>query len=160
MRIGSGFDVHQLVPGRPLVLGGIRIPFDKGLDGHSDADAVLHAITDALLGALALGDIGQHFPPGDERYAGMDSREFVLRSWEMVRNQGYQLENLDVTVLCERPKLRPYIDDIRNQIAKLLEADIRQISIKATTMETMGFIGREEGIGAQAVVLLRDTKET
>lgn len=158
MRIGFGFDVHQLKPERPLILGGVKVPFHLGLYGHSDADVVLHAVTDALLGALALGDIGQHFPPGDDRYAGMDSREFVRQSLAMVKEREYRLANLDITILCERPKLRPFIDEMRLQISHLLEAQLDQISVKATTMETMGFVGREEGIGAQAVVLLEKEK--
>lgn len=154
MRVGIGFDVHQLKPHRPLVLGGIQIPFELGLDGHSDADVILHAVMDAMLGALALGDIGKHFPNSDERFRGADSQELLRHVWSLVTSKGYELGNLDVMVMCERPKLQPYIDSMRERIANLTESEIDEVSIKATTMETMGFVGREEGIAAQAVVLL------
>ncbi|WP_026962509.1 2-C-methyl-D-erythritol 2,4-cyclodiphosphate synthase [Alicyclobacillus herbarius] len=154
MRIGLGFDVHPLVEGRPLVLGGVTIPFERGLDGHSDADVVLHAVMDAMLGALALGDIGQHFPNTDSRYRGADSRALARQVYQLVQARGYRLGNLDVMVLCERPKLAPHIPQMRQGMAELYQARVEQISVKATTAERLGFIGREEGIGAQAVVLL------
>lgn len=158
MRIGMGFDVHRFVAGRKLVLGGVELNSVYGLDGHSDADVVLHAVMDALLGALALGDIGQHFPDTDERYRGADSSELTRRVWGMVCAHGYKLANMDLMVLAEKPRIAPYSEAIRQSIAKLLDASPNQISLKATTMERLGFIGREEGMAAQAVVLLERTE--
>ena len=158
MRIGYGYDVHRLVSGRPLVLGGVTIPHEKGLDGHSDADALLHAITDALLGALALGDIGQHFPDNDPAYKQIDSRILLRRAYSLIIEKGFVLANLDATVVAERPKLKNYIPDMSSVIADDLNCQIDQISVKATTSEKMGFAGREEGIAAMAVVLLEREK--
>ena len=154
MRIGMGYDVHQLVEGRPLILGGITIPHEMGLLGHSDADVLLHAIKDAILGALALGDIGKHFPDTDERYKGADSIQLLAHVWNLAKDRGYSLGNLDCVVMAERPKLRPYIDEMRGVLARELNADLDQINVKATTTEKLGFVGREEGMAAQAVVLL------
>ncbi|MGN8225153.1 2-C-methyl-D-erythritol 2,4-cyclodiphosphate synthase [Gracilimonas sp. BCB1] len=155
MRIGYGYDVHRFSEGRKLMLGGVEIPHDKGLLGHSDADVLLHAITDALLGSLALGDIGSHFPDTDPEFKNVDSRELLRKSYELIKEKGYRLGNLDATVIAEQPKLRPYIDDIRKTIAEDLGCSIDDISVKATTSEKMGFAGREEGIIAQAVVLIQ-----
>lgn len=158
MRIGYGFDVHQLVEGRKLILGGIEIPFKKGLLGHSDADVLLHAVTDALLGALALGDIGQHFPDTDPQHKDADSRDLLRYCYSLVKDEGYQLSNLDATIVTERPKLMSYLPKIREAIASDLEVDLDQVSVKATTSEKMGFVGREEGISATAVVLIEKSK--
>ncbi len=154
MRIGYGFDIHALVEGRKLILGGVEIPFEKGLLGHSDADVLLHAISDALLGAVALGDIGQHFPDTDPKYKGVDSRILLKECYRLVQEKGYQLSNLDATIVAQRPKLMSYIPAIRETIAQDLGASIDKISIKATTSERMGFVGREEGISVSAVVLV------
>lgn len=154
MRIGYGYDVHQFQEGRKLMLGGIEIPHDKGLLGHSDADVLLHSITDALLGAMALGDIGSHFPDTDDAYKNADSRKLLRMSYELVRKKGYELGNLDATVITEQPKLRPYINEIRESIAGILECTVEDISVKATTSEKMGFAGRGEGMIAQSVVLI------
>ena len=158
MRIGYGYDVHRLVSGRPLVLGGVTIPHEKGLDGHSDADALLHAITDAFLGALALGDIGQHFPDNEPAYKQIDSRILLRRAYSLITGKGFWLTNLDATIVAERPKLKNYIPDMRAVIAGDLNCQLDQISVKATTSEKMGFAGREEGIAAMAVVLLEHKK--
>ena len=155
MRIGSGYDVHRLVEGRKLILGGVTIPHTLGLLGHSDADVLLHAITDAILGAAALGDIGLHFPDTDEEWKGADSRKLLAMAYEKVKNKGYELENLDATILAQKPKLRPYIDEMRKNIATTLGVDIDQVNVKATTEEGLGFTGSEEGIAAQAVALLK-----
>lgn len=162
MRIGHGFDVHQLVEGRRCIIGGIDIPHEKGLAGHSDADVLLHTITDAILGALALGDIGRHFPDTDPQYKDADSAKLLVTVWQMAKDRGIRLGNLDATIMAQRPKLAPYIDPIRRRIAELLEADIDQINVKATTTEKLGFVGREEGIAAEAVILLvkDETKQT
>ncbi|TVR18457.1 MAG: 2-C-methyl-D-erythritol 2,4-cyclodiphosphate synthase [Balneolaceae bacterium] len=153
-RIGQGYDIHRLAEGRDLILGGILIPHSKGLLGHSDADVLLHAITDALLGALSLGDIGTHFPDTDPLYEGADSIELLKRSYDLVQAKGYQLVNADTTIIAERPKIKPNIIQIRERIASALDIEIEAVSVKATTGEKMGFIGREEGIAAQAIVLL------
>ena len=158
MRIGSGYDVHKLVEGRKLILGGVEIPHSLGLDGHSDADVVLHAITDALLGAAALGDIGLHFPDTDDTYKGADSIELMKVAYKKVLDAGYSLGNLDATIIAQKPKLRPYIDKMRENIATALEVSVNQVNVKATTEEKLGFTGREEGISAQAVVLLNERK--
>ncbi len=155
MRIGHGYDVHKLVEGRDLILGGVKIPHTLGLLGHSDADVLLHAISDALLGAAALGDIGAHFPDTDPAYKGADSLLLLREVVRLVGEQGYVLCNLDATVLAQRPKLRPYIDQMRQNIADACGADISQISVKATTEEHLGFTGREEGIAAHCVALLQ-----
>jgi 2-C-methyl-D-erythritol 2,4-cyclodiphosphate synthase len=154
IRIGTGFDVHRLVEGRPLIIGGITIPYEKGLLGHSDADVLLHAVKDALLGAIGEGDIGRHFPDTDERFKGANSVELMRHVWQMVRTKRYQLGNLDCTIIAQQPKLAPYIEEMRGLIAKELEADLSQINVKATTTEKLGFTGRGEGIAAQTTVLL------
>ncbi|MEW5796635.1 MAG: 2-C-methyl-D-erythritol 2,4-cyclodiphosphate synthase [Candidatus Zixiibacteriota bacterium] len=155
MRIGHGYDVHRLVAGRRLMLGGVEVPFEKGLLGHSDADVLLHAIADALLGAAGLGDIGRHFPPTDERYKDADSTVLLSDVVAMVRRAGYKsVCNVDCVVMAERPKLASYIDSMRSRIAKILMTDPENVSVKATTCEGLGFIGREEGIAASAVCLI------
>ena len=154
MRIGHGYDVHRLVEGRPLILGGVSIPFEKGLLGHSDADVLLHAIMDALLGAAALGDIGLWFPDTDERFAGAASGDLLSHVAALVGDAGFRIENIDATLLAERPKLRPYIDDMRAAVAARCRLDTSQVSIKATTEEGLGFTGTGEGIAAHAVCLL------
>ncbi len=154
MRIGQGYDVHRLVAGRKCILGGVEIPHAKGLLGHSDADVLLHAISDALLGASALGDIGLHFPPEDAAYAGADSRALLRRVAELVRREGYRIINVDATILAERPKLRPYVSAMRENIAEDLQIAPSSVSVKATTEEGLGFTGAEEGIAAQAICLL------
>ena len=154
MRIGHGYDVHKLVEGRDLILGGVKIPHRLGLLGHSDADVLLHAISDALLGALALGDIGKHFPDTDPAYKGADSIVLLQHVMELIEAEGYTVGNIDATILAQQPKLRPHIDAMRGNIAKAVGADISQISVKATTEEHLGFTGREEGIAAHAVCLL------
>lgn len=156
-RIGQGFDVHQLVEGRPLIIGGITIPYEKGLLGHSDADVLLHTVTDAVLGAIGAGDIGKHFPDTDPEFKDADSAKLLSQVWEFVKKEGYQLGNLDCTIIAQKPKMAPYIEQMRTRIAELLEADVRDINVKATTTEKLGFTGRGEGIAAQAVVLLRKT---
>lgn len=153
-RIGFGYDVHQLVEGRDLLLGGVHIPFEKGLLGHSDADVLLHAITDAILGAVAMGDIGRHFPDTDPRYKDADSRLLLRDAYALAMNEGYELSNVDATIIAQRPKLLPYMQLIRENIAEDLIVDLNQVSVKATTSESIGFLGREEGIAAHAVVLL------
>lgn len=154
IRTGYGYDLHRLAAGRKLVLGGVTIPFEKGLEGHSDADVLLHAITDALLGAAAMGDIGAHFPDTDPAWKGADSRHLLRATVERVRQAGYRIGNVDSTVVAERPKLRPYVDGMRALIAEDLGVDPDAVSVKATTSEKIGMIGREEGICAMAVCLL------
>lgn len=155
MRIGQGFDVHQLVEGRPCIIGGVTIPHEKGLLGHSDADVLLHAISDALLGAIGEGDIGRHFPDTDPAYKGADSLQLLKVVWRLVREKGYRLGNVDATIIAQAPKMAPHIPRMREIIASALEAnDPGQINIKATTTEKLGFTGRGEGIAAQAVCLL------
>lgn len=154
MRIGHGYDVHRLVSGRKLILGGVDINYELGLLGHSDADVLVHAIMDAMLGALALGDIGQHFPDNDEKYLGADSIELLKKVGELVKDKGYTVVNIDSTVLCQRPKLKPYIPDMRAVIAAALNIDADVVSVKATTEEGLGFTGNGEGIAAHAVCLL------
>lgn len=158
VRIGQGFDIHQLVEDRPLIIGGIEIPFHKGLYGHSDADVLLHTIADAVLGALALGDIGKYFPDTDPRYKDANSAQLLQEVWNMVIDRGYQLGNLDATILAQKPKMAPYIPLIRKNIAEILKTDESRISVKATTMEKLGPIGKEQGIAAMSVILL--TKRT
>ena len=154
MRIGHGYDVHRLVEGRALVLGGVRIPFEKGLDGHSDADVLTHAVMDALLGAAALGDIGKLFPDTDDRYLGADSVALLREVDRRLTEAGYRLGNLDVTVIAQRPKLAPYINQMRQNLAAALRTELQNISVKATTEEHLGFTGSGEGIAAHAVCLL------
>jgi 2-C-methyl-D-erythritol 2,4-cyclodiphosphate synthase len=154
MRIGHGYDVHQLVEGRELVLGGVRIPHRKGLLGHSDADALIHAVCDACLGAAGLGDIGRHFPDSDAQYKNIDSRVLLRRVRETLAENGWRVENVDSTIVAQAPKLAPYIAAMAANIAADLGIDILQVNVKATTTERLGFAGREEGIAAYAVVLL------
>lgn len=154
IRIGQGFDVHRLVEGRPLIIGGVEIPYEKGLLGHSDADVLLHTITDACLGAIGEGDIGRHFPDTDPKYKDADSAQLLTSVWELVKNKGYKLGNLDCTIMVEKPKMAPYIQEIRKRISELLDAKEEQINVKATTTEKLGFTGRGEGIASLAVVLL------
>ena len=154
MRIGHGYDVHRLVPDRALILGGVTIPYEKGLDGHSDADVLVHAIMDALLGAAAMGDIGKLFPDNDDRYLGADSMELLREVSCRLSGAGYRLGNLDATIIAQRPKLAPYIDQMRRNIADTLHTDIENISVKATTEEHLGFTGSGEGISAHAVCLI------
>lgn len=153
-RIGFGYDAHRLVEGRALILGGLSVPFGKGLLGHSDADVLVHAVIDALLGALAKGDIGRHFPDTDPAYKDMQSLRMLEKVLGWVREDGYQVNNLDATIVAQRPKLAPYIPDIQARLSQTLQAPVSQISVKAKTSEGMGFCGREEGIEAFAVVLL------
>ena len=154
MRIGSGYDVHRLVEGRKLILGGVEIPFEKGLQGHSDADVLLHALMDALLGAAALGDIGLHFPDTDARYEGADSLQLLAEVRRMLGEAGYRVHNVDVTVIAQAPKLRPHIDEMTQNIAATLAVEKTAVNVKATTEEGLGFTGRGEGIAAQAVCTL------
>ena len=154
IRIGNGFDVHAFEAGRPLVIGGVAIPFDRGLAGHSDADVLLHAIADAILGALALGDIGVHFPDTEARWKGADSRMLLRHVMSLARERGYAIGNVDATVVAEAPRLRPHVDAMRANIAADLGCDPSAVSVKATTTERLGFTGREEGIAALASVLL------
>ena len=154
MRIGFGFDVHQLSEDREFWLGGIKIPAAKGILGHSDADVLLHAICDAILGALALGDIGKHFPDTDQSFKGIDSKILLSKTIELISQKGYRIGNIDSSVVLQQPKIMPYADDMRKCIAELCQISIDDVSIKATTNEKMGFIGREEGIVAYAVVML------
>lgn len=154
MRIGQGFDVHRLVPGRRLILGGVEVPYEMGLLGHSDADVLIHALMDALLGAIGAGDIGVHFPDRDPDYKDIDSTILLQRVLSLINKQGYQITNLDATIIAERPKLAGYIPQMKQRIAELAQIDISQVSIKATTTEGLGFTGQGEGIAALAVVLL------
>ena len=154
MRIGHGYDVHALTEGRDLILGGVKIPYERGLMGHSDADVLAHAISDALLGAAALGDIGVLFPDNDPQYEGADSLKLLSAVVAAVRRKGYAIGNIDATVIAQRPKLRPYIDEMRRNLASACNIDLDCISVKATTEEHMGFTGRGEGISAHAVCLL------
>ena len=154
MRIGHGYDVHRLVEGRALILGGVRIPFEKGLDGHSDADVLTHAVMDALLGAAAMGDIGKLFPDTDDRYLGADSIALLREVDRRLTETGYRLGNLDVTVIAQRPKLAPYINQMRQNLAAALHTELQNVSVKATTEEHLGFTGSGEGIAAHAVCLL------
>ncbi len=150
-RFGIGYDVHRLVPGRKLILGNVEIPHSLGLLGHSDADVLIHAIIDALLGAAALGDIGSHFPDNDDRYKNIDSGELLKKTGELLKNAGFKIGNIDSIVIAQKPKLASYIPEMRKRIAEILEIDINSVSVKATTEEKLGFTGREEGIAAQAV---------
>lgn len=154
-RTGLGFDVHQLSEGRKLIIGGVEIPFAKGLLGHSDADVLLHAISDALLGSLALGDVGIHFPDSDEKYKNADSKVLLRKVYDLVLQQGYVLGNVDAVVAMQIPKLAPFIPSMQKIIAKVLDSNINQISIKATTTEKLGFVGRGEGVSAFAIVLIQ-----
>lgn len=155
MRIGIGYDVHRLVPNRKLVIGGIEIPYEKGLDGHSDADVLIHAIMDSILGAMGEGDIGRHFPDSDEQYKGISSVELLRKIYSLVKQKNFEIGNIDAVVIAQNPKMSPYIEKMECVIAKTLNTDKKNINIKATTTEKLGFEGREEGISCQAVCLLR-----
>ena len=159
MRIGMGYDVHRFAEDRKLIIGGVDIPYEKGLDGHSDADVLLHAISDALLGAAALGDIGKHFPDTDPEYEGADSLKLLSLVGEMLEEEFYMIENIDATIIAQAPKMRPYIDEMRENIASALGIDISQVSVKATTEEGLGFTGRGEGIASQAICMLTSPRE-
>ena len=154
MRIGMGYDVHRLTQGRPLIVGGVEIPYEKGLLGHSDADVLLHAVMDALLGAAALGDIGKHFPDTDSAYRGISSMELLKRVGELLEEGCFLVENIDATIIAQAPKMRPFIDRMRQNIADVLKIDLSQVNVKTTTEEGLGFTGSGEGISAQAVCLL------
>lgn len=154
MRIGSGFDVHAFTEGSAVTLGGIQIAYTQSLLAHSDGDVLIHALCDALLGALALGDIGVHFPPSDASYKNADSTELLAQCMQMIRSKGYELANADMTLICEQPKINPHVLAMRERLASVMQVAIEQLSIKATTTEQLGFTGRGEGIAAQAVVLL------
>jgi 2-C-methyl-D-erythritol 2,4-cyclodiphosphate synthase len=154
-RIGQGFDVHQLTEGRPLIIGGITIPYEKGLLGHSDADVLLHTVSDACLGAIGEGDIGRHFPDTDPNFKDADSAKLMEHVWMLVKEKGYELVNADCTIIAQMPKMSPYIEQMKERIAELLEASPEQINVKATTTEKLGFTGRGEGIAAQVAVLLK-----
>lgn len=154
IRIGNGYDVHKLVEGRDLILGGVKIDYEKGLLGHSDADVLIHAIMDAILGAMADEDIGYHFPDTSDDYLDIDSRVLLRRVYAMVKEEGYSISNIDATVIMQRPKLRPYIDEMRANIAKDLELSIDRVSVKATTTENLGFEGREEGVSCIVSTIL------
>ena len=155
MRIGNGYDVHKLVSGRKLIIGGVEIPHTMGLLGHSDADVLLHAISDAILGACAMGDIGGMFPDTDEKWKGADSLKLLEAVVDRINEQGYEIENIDSILIAQRPKMKPYIEQMRANIAKACKIDINSVSVKATTEEMLGFTGREEGISAHAVVLIK-----
>lgn len=154
LRIGNGYDVHRLVEGRKLILGGIEIPHTKGVLGHSDGDVLIHAIMDAMLGALALGDIGQHFPDTDMKYENIDSTILLTRVKELIEERGYRVINLDSIVVLQKPKIKPYIEAMRKRVAEVLEIDVEQVSVKATTEEKLGFTGDETGVKSYCVVLL------
>ena len=156
MRIGTGYDVHRLTGGRRLILGGVDIPYEKGLAGHSDADVLLHAVMDAMLGAAALGDIGKHFPDTDESYKGISSLILLKKVGEVLADNRFVVSNIDSTIIAQAPRLRPYIDEMRKNIAEALSLDISAVSVKATTEEGLGFTGKGEGIAAQAVCLLSE----
>lgn len=158
MRIGIGFDVHKLVENRKLIMGGVLIPYEKGLLGHSDADVLIHAIMDALLGSLALGDIGKHFPDSDPAYKGISSMLLLEAVYELILKEGYKVSNIDSIIICERPKMKPYIDEMRHNVACALKVDDTCVSVKATTTEKLGFEGQGLGISAKAVCLLEKIK--
>jgi len=154
IRVGQGFDVHRLAEGRDCIVGGVKISYEKGLLGHSDADVLLHAVSDAVLGALALGDIGKHFPDTDPAYEGADSVKLLEHVWSLAKERGYKLGNADATIIAQAPKMAPHIPAMTEVIARALEADASQVNVKATTTERLGFTGRGEGIAAQAIVCL------
>ena len=156
MRIGHGYDVHKLVEDRDLILGGVKIPFEKGLLGHSDADVLLHAVSDALLGAAALGDIGYHFPDTDPKYKGADSRVLLREVRQKIADAGYRVGNVDVTMIAQKPKLKPYIEQMMQNIAEDLQIDVSRVNVKATTEEKLGFTGSGEGMSCHAVCLLEE----
>jgi len=154
MRVGIGYDVHQLVEGRPCIIGGVTIPYERGLLGHSDADVLLHAISDAILGALGQGDIGKHFPDTDQAFKDADSLVLLQQVWQIARTMGYELGNIDAVIIAEKPKMAPYIPQMVEKLATALDTDKSNVNVKATTTEKLGFVGREEGIAAQAIVCL------
>lgn len=156
MRVGIGYDVHKLTEGRDMIIGGVHVPYEKGLLGHSDADVLLHAIMDALLGAAALGDIGKHFPDTDERYKGASSVKLLECVKVLLDEKGYRVNNIDATIIAQRPKLRPYIEQMEENIAKTLEISVDQVNVKATTEEGLGFTGAGEGISSQAICMLEE----
>ena len=160
MRIGFGYDVHPLVPGRPLILGGVTIPFEQGLLGHSDADVVVHALCDALLGALALGDLGQHFPSTDERWRGVSSLVFLQHVTDLLQERQFVLGNADITIVAQRPRLSPYTTQMRQRLAAAARSAVTQMSVKATTTDSLGFAGRGEGIAAYAVCVIQHVSAT
>ena len=153
-RVGQGFDVHEFAANRPLIIGGVTIPYEKGLIGHSDADVLLHTVTDAVLGAIGEGDIGRHFPDTDPEFKDADSAKLLQYIWNIVEEKGYKLGNVDCTIIAQAPKMAPYINNMRDRIAELLNAQPSQVNVKATTTEKLGFTGRGEGIAAQATILL------
>ncbi len=155
LRIGTGYDVHRLVENRDLFLGGIKIPHDRGLDGHSDADVLIHAIMDSILGALAKGDIGKHFPDTSQEFKNIDSKILLKKVCEVMKSEGYKIGNVDATIIAQAPKLAPFIDSMVECVANILETDIKNVNIKATTEEKLGFTGRQEGISSQAVCILK-----
>ena len=160
MRVGMGYDVHKLVEGRKLIIGGVNIPYEKGLLGHSDADVLTHAIMDALLGAAAMGDIGKHFPDNDERYEGADSIMLLRHVKRMLDEKQYLIANIDATIIAQKPKMRPYIEEMEKNIAAALHIDVTQINVKATTEEGLGFTGAEQGISSQAICALTTIYES
>jgi 2-C-methyl-D-erythritol 2,4-cyclodiphosphate synthase len=153
-RTGIGYDVHAFADDRKLIIGGVEIVYEKGLAGHSDADVLLHAITDALLGSLALGDLGKHFPDTDQKYKDADSKILLKDAYNLIKESGYKIGNIDAVVSAQKPKLSPYINEMRNIISKLLDTEIENVSVKATTTEKLGFVGREEGVAAFSTVLV------
>ncbi|MCC0646342.1 MULTISPECIES: 2-C-methyl-D-erythritol 2,4-cyclodiphosphate synthase [unclassified Clostridioides] len=159
MRIGLGYDVHKLTEERKLIIGGVEIPHDKGLLGHSDADVLIHAIMDSILGALALGDIGKHFPDTDEKYKGIDSMKLLEHVYNLITSKGYKIGNIDSTIIAQSPKMAPHIESMRKNIAKALSTDIENINIKATTEEGLGFTGAKQGIASQSICLLLLTSQ-
>lgn len=159
LRIGQSIDIHQLCSGRDLIIGGVKIDYDKGLLGHSDADVLLHAIIESIIGAMGLGDIGKHFPDTDEKYRGISSMVLLEKCYQLMDEHGYEINNLDSIILCEQPKMAPHIEKMKENVARTLHCDVTQINIKATRGEKMGFVGRQEGIVAQAVVLLKGKGE-
>ncbi|MGO0907616.1 2-C-methyl-D-erythritol 2,4-cyclodiphosphate synthase [Clostridioides difficile] len=159
MRIGLGYDVHKLTEERKLIIGGVEIPHDKGLLGHSDADVLIHAIMDSILGALALGDIGKHFPDTDEKYKGIDSMKLLEHVYNLITSKGYKIGNIDSTIIAQSPKMAPHIESMRKNIAKALNTDIENINIKATTEEGLGFTGAKQGIASQSICLLLLTSQ-
>ena len=154
MRIGHGYDVHRLVEGRACIVGGVNIPYEKGLLGHSDADVLTHAVMDAIIGALALGDIGKLFPDSDAKYKGIDSTKLLKEVVDIIREKGYEISNIDCTIAMQRPRLRPHIDHMRSRLAEVMSIDVERVSVKATTTEHLGFEGREEGVSATAITLI------
>lgn len=158
IRVGQGFDVHELVEGRPLIIGGVRIPYERGLKGHSDADVLLHAVTDAVLGAMGAGDIGRHFPDTDEAYRDANSLQLLRHVWQWSEQAGFRLGNVDATIIAQQPKMSPYIADIKSVLTNVFDCEMDQVNVKATTTEWLGFVGRGEGIAAMAVVGLQKVR--